>query len=107
MIAKTVMEVPEVTFRAETMVPLPSAAVSTLRLLAARGLMLIALEVAEVRPEAEKVSVTVPELVAKRPLKLATPPETIAVCGVVVAFKLPPLVSAAVTVVPSELTMLP
>jgi hypothetical protein len=83
------------------------AAVSTVRELAAKALTAIALEVAEVRPEAENVSVTEPALVTKSPLKLANPLETIAVCAVVVAFKFPPLVSAAVTAVPSELTRLP
>ena len=56
-------------------------------------------EVAGVRVPEVKVSVTTPTLVTKSPLKVATPLTGVAVGGVVVPFKLPPDVSAAVITV--------
>ena len=48
-----------------------------------------------------KVSVTAEAaFVTNKPLKAATPPVVVAVCAVAVPFKLPPVVSVAVTVVP-------
>jgi hypothetical protein len=64
------------------------------------GLTLIALEVA-VREPAVNVKVTPPvALVTNKPLNVATPPDVVAVWAAVVAFKNPPVVSVAVTMVP-------
>ena len=49
---------------------------------------------------AVKVNVTVAALVTYNPLNVANPLLVVAVGAVVVPFKLPPLVSVAVTVVP-------
>jgi hypothetical protein len=61
------------------------------------ALTLIPAEGTEVKVPELNVSVTpLAALVTKRPLKLATPLEGITVCAVVVALRLPPLVSATV-----------
>jgi hypothetical protein len=63
------------------------------------GLTAILLETEEGKVPEVKVRVMLPELVTNRPLKVATPLEGVAVWVVVVAFKLPPLVSLAVMAV--------
>ena len=50
-------------------------------------------------PEVKLSVIPLPALVTNKPLKLATPLEGVAVCAVLVAFKVPPLVSAAVMAV--------
>ena len=63
------------------------------------GLTAMPPDVAGTKPPEVKVSVTVAALVTNNPLKLATPLDGVAVGAVVVAFKFPPLVSAAVIAV--------
>ena len=60
----------------------------------------IALEVALKEPAVNVKVTPLTALVTNKPLKVATPPEVVAVWAAVVAFKNPPVVSVAVTVVP-------
>src|ERR1035441_4467982 len=87
-------------------VAVPDGCCMTTSLVGAAGLTLRLAEVVEVMPVAVKVRVTVAALVTYRPEKVATPAAAVAVCAVVVAFKLPPLVSAAV-ITAFEDTVLP
>jgi len=64
------------------------------------GLTLIALEVALKAPAVNVKVTPLTALVTNKPLKVATPPDVVAVWAAVVASKNPPVVSAAVTAVP-------
>ena len=75
------------------------------RVYAAAGVTIMLLDTT-VFALAVKVKVTVAALVTYNPLNVATPEAVVAVGAVSVPFKLPPLVSLAVTVVPL-LTRLP
>ena len=75
---------------------------------AVAALTAMPLETAGLKVPQLKVRVTpVAALVTNRPLKLATPLEGVAVWAVLVALRLPPLVSVAVIAVLYELTVLP
>ena len=72
------------------------------------ALTVMPLEMAGLNAPEVKVSVIpLAALVTNSPLKLATPLLGVAVLAVLVAFRLPPLVSLAVITVVYELTVLP
>jgi hypothetical protein len=112
-LASVVIGLPNASCRCTVMLPEAEPAVRVTgevvktNLLGEAALTLMPAEIAEDRLLPVKVSVAVPALVTYNPLKVATPLEGVAVCASVVAFRLPPLVSAAVMAVAYEGTVLP